>query len=172
MRTEEEAQREFGAAYPHLFTVACEVITRFYRFDTAAVEDAVAETMARTFEAWKRVRTHDNPAEWVVVCAKNVCLDQLRANVKRGERARKAAAASETPVVLPKAASATIWKALENLSKRHRDVAVLRYLMDCDEAMTASTLGMTLADVRLTAHETRDRLRLRVGDVYIGDATA
>src|SRR5689334_15092708 len=73
--SDRRALAEFDAAYPHLVTVAERSVRRFFRFAPDSVDDAVSETMTRTYERWERVRRHDNPAGWVVVCAKHVCLE-------------------------------------------------------------------------------------------------
>src|SRR5262245_37871011 len=77
-----QAQGEFDRAYPSHVTTAARAAQKFFRYNEALVEDTVAETMARTFERWERVRRHPNPAGWVVVCAKNVCLEQLRQSAR------------------------------------------------------------------------------------------
>src|SRR5438270_14039274 len=100
MGSDEQALAEFNAAYPGLVTAADHAVQRFFRYDSSAVEDAVAETMARTYERWERVRRHDNPVGWVVVCAKNVCLEQVRANARR-KRVRARAPEPEPVIDLP-----------------------------------------------------------------------
>ena len=65
------------------------------------------------------------------------------------------------------AVSVTISETLGRLSKRQRDVAILRYLMDFDEATTAATMGTTVSKVRTAAHEARGRLRVLLRDVYL-----
>jgi DNA-directed RNA polymerase specialized sigma24 family protein len=164
MRSNQAVQREFGTAFAHLFTVACDVITRFYRYDKSAVEGAVSETMARTFENWEKVRARENPAEWVVGCAKDVCLERLRVTATH----EQAAATYASTSVLPRQTmiSIELWKTLEALPRRQREVATLLFLMDCDEAMAARALETTWSDVRSAARETRARLRVRIRTVY------
>jgi RNA polymerase sigma factor (sigma-70 family) len=162
---------EFDAAYPRLVSAATGAAQRFFRFDTSQVEDAVAETMARTFERWERVRRHDNPVGWVVVCAKNVCLEQLRKNSRQAQ----ATSAQQEDVDIfidlsdETAVSVTISNALDQLSKRQRDVAVLRYLMDCDEKTTAEAMGTSVGKVKTAAHEARGRLRPILAGIYLDD---
>jgi RNA polymerase sigma factor (sigma-70 family) len=162
------AREEFDAAYPRLVTAAGHAVHKFFRYDLSLVEDAVAETMARTYERWEKVRRHDNPVGWVVVCAKNVCLEQLRANARRANAPTTDRddvdifidLADETAVTV------TISRTLDRLTKRQRDVAVLRYLMDCDEATTAVAMGTSVSKVKTAAHEARGRLRVLLADVY------
>jgi RNA polymerase sigma factor (sigma-70 family) len=159
---------EFDDAYPRFVVAAHRAIVRFYRYDHSRVEDAVAETLARTFERWERVRKHDNPTGWVVVCAKNVCLEQLRAE-NRAQRARTVLGprASSQDHADATVQSDALYMGLAALSKRQRDVAVLRYLMDYDEATTAMLLGTSVSKVKTAAHEARQRLRVLLTDLAI-----
>ena len=168
MGSDREARAEFDAAYPRLVTAAVHAVQKFFRYDASQVEDAVAETMARTYEHWERVRRHENPVGWVVVCAKNVCLEQLRANARRPPTSTTRGNDVDVFIDLSDATavSVTISQSLDQLSKRQRDVAVLRYLMDCDEATTAAAIGTTVSRVKTAAHEARGRLRALLADVY------
>jgi RNA polymerase sigma factor (sigma-70 family) len=150
MRGDEQTRTEFDASFPGLVTVACHAARRFFRFDESVVRNAVAETMAQTYERWGRVRHHDDPAGWVIVRTKDVCLEFLRAK-------------SETE---DQAISEDIVDNLDRLSKRQRDVAVLRYLMDCDEATTAVALGTTESKVHTRAERARQRIRGDLERVY------
>ena len=140
---------EFDATFPFLVFAADFGIGRFFRFEPSLVEDAVAETMARTYDHWARVRRDENPVAWVARCSMEVCLEQLRAD--------------ETPV------AATVAGALDRLPPPLREVVVLRYLMDCDEPTTAAALGVTGAEVRSAAIDGRRQLGALLADVY-GDA--
>jgi RNA polymerase sigma factor (sigma-70 family) len=150
VRGDEQSRSEFDASFPGLVTVACDAARRFFRFDESVVRNAVAETMAQAFERWERVRRHDDPTGWVIVRTKDVCLEYLRAK-------------SETE---DQAISGNIVDTLDRLSKRQRDVAVLRYLMDCDEATTAVALGTTESKVRSRAERARHRMRGDLERVY------
>ncbi len=146
MGSDDQTQREFNAAYQRLFTLTRRLVTNFFRFDASAVADVVGETMARTFEHWELVR-RQYPDAWVVACAKDVCLEHLRANGQRGAGWREA---SET---------------LSRLSKRQRDIIVVRYLMGCDEPTTAEALGTTVSAVRAASQEAAGLLRVLLDDL-------
>jgi len=150
MRGDDQARTEFDAAFPGLVTIACHAAQRFFRYDESIVGTAVAETLAQTFERWERVRRHDNAPSWVIVRTKNVCLELLRAKSET----------EDAPV------SASIVETLDHLTKRQRDVVVLRYLMDCDEATTAVALGTTEAKVERIAHKARQRMHGNLDAVY------
>ena len=165
MVSDRRALSEFDAAYPRLVTAAFHAAGRFFRFDESQVEDVVAETMARTCERWERVRRHDKPEGWVVVCAKNVCLEHLRARSRwTAVDALDAPPAPDESERL--AVSAEIAAALGQLTRRQRDVAVLRYFMDLDESETAAAMGTSVSKVRTAAHEARARLRVLLANFY------
>jgi DNA-directed RNA polymerase specialized sigma24 family protein len=150
MRGDEETRIEFDATFPGLVTVACHAARRFFRFDESVVRNAVAETMAQTYERWERVRHHESPAGWVIVRTKDVCLEFLRAKSETEDQ----------PI------SENIVDTLDRLTKRQRDVAVLRYLMDCDEPTTAVALGTTESKVNARAEKARHRIRGDLDGVY------
>ena len=168
MASDEGARREFDAAYPRLVTASFQAARNFFRFDAGLVEDVVAEAMARAYERWERVRRHQNPTAWVVVCTKNVCLEQLRAKTRRTPAIRESLddLATIDDHAERHALADQINRALHQLTKRQRDVAVLRYFMDVDEATTAAALGMTVSQVKTAAHEARGRLRVLLANLY------
>ena len=64
------------------------------------------------------------------------------------------------------AVSVTIAESLKRLSRRQRDVIVLRYLMDYDEQTTAAVMGTSVSNVKAAAHEARQRLNPLLANVY------
>jgi RNA polymerase sigma factor (sigma-70 family) len=165
--SDERARVEFDGVYPQLVVAAHKAASSFFRYDPTRTEDIVAEALARTYERWEKVRRHDNPVGWVVVCTKNVCLEEIRRESRARTRAATPAGAIEQgDQAEERAVAHAIASALDQLSKRQRDVAVLRYLMDLDEATTASALGTTVSRVKTAAHEARERLRVLLGDHY------
>jgi RNA polymerase sigma factor (sigma-70 family) len=162
-----QAQAEFDAAYPSLVSAADYAIGKFFRYDESLIEDAVVETMARTYERWERFRRHDDPIGWVAACAKNVCLEQLRETARRPPSSTDADEAGNVVALADTAAvSATICRALDRLSRHQRDVVVLRYLMGFDEATTAAAIGTTIAKVKSVASDARRRIGVLLADVY------
>lgn len=155
---EGQALVEFDAAYPLLLSAADYAISRFFRYDASLIDDAVTETMTRAYEHWEQVRRHVDAIGWLARCAKDVCLEQLCADVERQEPSTIGSEAENMSV--------TIFRTLDRLPKRQRDVAVLRYMMDCDEATTAAAMGTTVDRVKSAASEARRRLGMQVLDVY------
>jgi DNA-directed RNA polymerase specialized sigma24 family protein len=163
MVSETQTRAEFDAAYPRFVAVAHRATRNFFRYDTSKVGDAVAETMARTFARWDTVRGQESPHGWVVVCAKDVCLEQLRADA-RSDRSRDE--------VEPIVSAATIWQSLHRLSRRQRSVAVLRHLMGFDKIATARALGTSIVNVESATREAGCAVGSQLGGLYVGRARA
>jgi RNA polymerase sigma factor (sigma-70 family) len=168
--SDERARAEFDLAYAEFVVASHRVAGNFFRYSPGQVEDVVAEALARTFERWERVRRHDNPVGWVVLCTKNVCLEELRRQARGSRRSFVGDDIDLTDFTEQSATAQTITDALGRLSKRQRDVAVLRYLMDLDEATTANVLGTSVSKVKTAAHEARGRLRGLLADEYLAEA--
>jgi RNA polymerase sigma factor (sigma-70 family) len=168
--SDERARVEFDRAYAELVVAAHRAATSFFRYSPGSIEDVVAEAMARTYERWEKVRRHENPVGWVVLCTKNVCLEELRRETRGQRRPATRDDIDLTDFSERSATAQTISDALKQLSKRQRDVAVLRYLMDLDEATTAAALGTTVSKVKTAAHEARGRLRGLLGDDSVAEA--
>jgi DNA-directed RNA polymerase specialized sigma24 family protein len=149
--SDRKALEEFDAAYPRLVAVAHRAVRAFFRYDPSNVDEAVAETMARTFGHWETVRRHESPHGWVVVCAKDVCLEHLRADAR--ERA------------LP----STIWQCLDQLPNKQRSVAVVRLLMGFDKTATVRALGRSFESVETATREASGPLHPILVDLYGGD---
>jgi DNA-directed RNA polymerase specialized sigma24 family protein len=159
------ARREFDSAYPRLVMAAHGACTRFFRNNPEMVQDAVAETMARTYEHWERVRRRESAGAWVVVCASRVCMERLRAQAKREETPPLSPPlASSSPTSVTPTSAHDMWQPFDTLTKEQRDVAALQ-LMDCDAETTAELLEMPLEKVRDLAGETSSVLYVRPSDL-------
>ena len=159
MASDLQARAEFDNAYPLLVTVAERAIRSFFRYDHSQVEEAVAETMAETYADWERVRPINKAIPRVTARAKNVCLERIHREAVRLENAVTKPKETGGLVDLADATalSASIALSLDRLSRRQRDVAVVHYLMDCDEETTAAALHTSVAGVRKAAREARSR---------------
>jgi RNA polymerase sigma factor (sigma-70 family) len=116
-------------------------------------EDVAAETLARAQLMWTRLAAQPEP--WVVTVASRLALDRWRrlsrSQPVRGVGAGTADAASGERIDLV--------RALQRLSRRQRDVVVLRYLADRPETEVATALGCSLGTVR--THAARGLAALR-----------
>jgi len=118
-------------------------------------EDVAQEACARACVRWNRV-TRRGPAEpWVVRVATNLAIDQYR----RTRRVQATAIDEPSSVDAVDARRIDLHRALATLTKRQRDVVVLRYVVDLSEADTAAALGCAPGTVK--SHATRGLAALR-----------
>ena len=115
-------------------------------------EDVAQETLARAYVRWRSVQGHAEA--WVVRVAGNQAIDVWRR--------RRRVAGNEAPDVAtpgPDAQRVDLHRALTRLSKRQREVVVLRYLADLPEADVARVIGCSVGSVKV--HATRGLAALR-----------
>lgn len=145
----------FTAAFAGLYSSAFHAAYRLLG-NRQEAEDVAQEACARACARWNRLTRHgDIPRPWVVRVATNLAIDQYRR--------RRRALAGES--VAPKAVEAVdarrvdLHRALDQLTRRQRDVVVLRYVVDLSEADTAAALGCAPGTVK--SHATRGLAALR-----------
>jgi DNA-directed RNA polymerase specialized sigma24 family protein len=155
MPWDDYARADFDDAFGNLVAVACHVAERFFRYDPEGIGDVVAETMARTYARWERVQRSGNSVVWVIGCAKDVCLEQLRARAE-----------SHIREVGDPHISVSICDALDRLPRAQRDVAALRFMMDCDDATTALALNLPAKRTDALAEKARKRMGNLLIEVY------
>jgi RNA polymerase sigma-70 factor (sigma-E family) len=145
----------FTAAFAGLYADAYRAAFRLTG-NRAEAEDVAQEACARACMRWNRLSGRGNPSPWVVRVATNLAIDQyrrrLRAQSQPTDAPRTAAAADARRVDLH--------RALDRLTKRQREVVVLRYVVDLSEAETAQALGCAPGTVK--SHATRGLAALRV----------
>lgn len=100
-----------------------------------AAEDIAAETLTRALVGWRRVRAYPQP--WVTRVATNLALDTVRR--------RQPAVALPTSEELDEAVvrRLALVAGLRRLSRRQREVLVLRYVLGLEEAEIAPVLGLS-----------------------------
>jgi RNA polymerase sigma factor (sigma-70 family) len=132
----------FDEVFDDLFRTAFSV-TRRLLCNTAAAEDAAAESLARTLVAWRRIANLENKQGFVSRVATNVALDQLRKRPPPIEtEVRVGDGSDETALRLALVA------AMGTLSRRQRQVIAMRYLADLDESAVAHSLGISVNSVK------------------------
>ncbi len=110
--------------------------------DASLASEAVDEAMTRAYERWSSVSRMENPAGWVYRVAANWARSWLR----RAQRVRVLHEASTGWVdQLPEPG---LSKAMSELSPAHREVVVLRYLLDWSEADVAEALHVRRGTVK------------------------
>ena len=157
MRVDEVALREFlHTSYPRL-VAAVALVCR----SRPAAEDAVQEALLR---AWERSEKGDDIQSlegWVTTVALNLARSGLRRiRSERRARARLAGSAVGEP---PSADRIDVERALAALSRRQREVVVLRYYLQLDTREVASALQLNEGTVKSTLFRARAALAEALG---------
>ncbi len=144
--------RDFDEAFPALFRDGYRVAYRLLG-DREDAADAAQEACARACVRWRRLVRGGDPTPWVVRVAGNIAIDQWR-------RRRMVAAnpvAGTAPSITPDRVD--LHRALDKLSRRQREVIVLRYFADLPEAAVAAALGCSVGAVKTHASRAMAALR-------------
>jgi RNA polymerase sigma-70 factor (ECF subfamily) len=126
-----------------------------------AAEDAVQEALARAWERTERGEHIDSLQAWVTT----VSLNLARSGVRRVLAERRARGRIDAPGPVPDAADAIdVRRALAQLSRRQREVTVLRYYAGLDTAEIAAVLGVSEGTVKTQLHRAREHLAVALAD--------
>jgi RNA polymerase sigma-70 factor (sigma-E family) len=126
--------------------------------DQGRAEELAQDALARTYRAWKRVRSEDAYAY-----ARRVLVNLHTDWWRRRWRERIVAQVPERAGGDPTAGSAdrdALGQALRQLTRRERAVIVLRYYLDLTEAQTAYELKISVGTVKSTASRALKKLRV------------
>jgi RNA polymerase sigma-70 factor (sigma-E family) len=143
-------EESFEELYTRAYGVGYQLLGR-----RSEAEDVAQETLARAFVHWRKVRGYAEA--WVVRVAGNIAIDTWR----RGNRLESSTTVTTPDSTTPEPNSQRIdlHRALTTLSKRQREVLVLRFLADLPEADVARALGCSPGSVKV--HATRGLAALR-----------
>jgi RNA polymerase sigma-70 factor (sigma-E family) len=129
--------------------------------DRARAEDLVAESLARVYLAWPRVRSGDGYGY-----ARRTLMN-LYTDWWRGLRRRPETLTDKLPEVADGtdhhgevARRDSVMRALLQLTRRERAVVVMRYFLDLTEQDTAVELGISLGTVKSTNARALAKLRV------------
>lgn len=139
VKRDESFEQEFAGLYHRAMGVAARIVG-----PGDAAEDVAAEALARTFVRWGKVRELPYREAWVLRVAANVAIDSLRRNRPRPARA----AGVQDDVADGVVDRLFVSGRMRQLSKRQREVVVLRYLADLSEAEVAALLGLGVETVK------------------------
>lgn len=149
MRDEEDSEFEswYVKAHPRILS-ALALMTG----DLHLAQDAVDEAFVRAYDRWHRVRSLESPSGWTF----KVALNLVRRLTKRANRVYAASEVGHETALPSKLHE--IWKMVNRLSSRQREVVVLRYIGDLTEAQVASVLGVTRGTVSQILRAAHSRL--------------
>jgi RNA polymerase sigma-70 factor (sigma-E family) len=144
----------FDGMFPELFRSAYRVAFRLLgsREDAA---DCAQEACARACADWAKLVRSGSPVPWVVRVSSNLAIDRWR----RVRRARGHEVSPVAPAIDPDPERLDLYRALDALPRRQRDIVVLRYLADMSEADVAAAIGCSLGTVKSNAARGRAALR-------------
>lgn len=149
-----ERDRFCEAAWPRLV----DALTH-YCGDVHLAEELVQEALIRAWDRWPQVATMRSPEAWTFRVAVNLANSRFRRR-RAEQRARVRhggdAAVHHDPDGAERQA---VRAAMAGLSDRHREVVVLRYVLDLPADEVARLLGSTPGAVRTAAHRAVAELR-------------
>ena len=144
-------EEQFDELYARAYGVGYQLLGR-----RSEAEDVAQETLARAFVHWRKVRGYSEA--WIVRVAGNLAIDTWRKTKRISP-----AAAPDTTTPGPNALRIDLHRALTTLSKRQREVLVLRFLADLPEADVAQALGCSVGSVKVHAARGLAALRSTLG---------
>jgi len=165
------AQAGDGDAYAELVRAHQDVAFRIAMLitqDAAEAEDAAQEGFVRAWRALPRFEAGRPLRPWLLTIVANEARNRRRSAGRRSALAQRAAAEPVAPVPLPEAAALAgsdrreLAAALERLAPDHREVIVLRFLLDLSEAECAAALGCRPGTVKSRLSRALGRLRLEL----------
>lgn len=152
---------EFAGEFEQLHARAYRVAFRLLG-SRADAEDVAAETLARTYLRWRQVGSYAQP--WVAKVAANLAID-----AGRRRRRDSAAVVAERAMTDPHVEQRLdLHRALRSLSRRQREVVVLRYLADLPEQDVAAALHCSVGSVKTHASRGLAALRMTLADPDVG----
>lgn len=138
----------FQEHFEQLWAIAFRVAYRL-RGVSAEAEDIAAEALAQALRSWPAIR---EPASWVATVAGRRALRRRR--VPAPLRAASLGRTSDNGERID------LSRALQQLSRRQRQVVVLRHMADLSEETVAASLGVSVSAVK--THNQRALNALRV----------
>jgi RNA polymerase sigma-70 factor, ECF subfamily len=133
-------------------------------------EDAVQEALVKAWIRSERGERLESLPSWVAAVALNHARSGWRrATVERRTRSRLGEQTRATPA--PNEDHVEVMRALAELPRREREVAVLRYLLGFDTKETATALSIGEGTVKSSLSRARAHLAdaLRVRDLEVND---
>ena len=155
-------EEAFEDLYVRAYGVAYQLLGR-----RSESEDVAQETLARAFVRWRKVRSYAEA--WVVRVAGNLAIDGWRRRQRIETDADAGSRGATAPG--PDGQRVDLHRALDSLSRRQREVLVLRFLADLPEADVAKALGCSVGSVKQHASRGLATLRASMAVDDTGDDT-
>lgn len=140
---------QFAGLYRIAFRVAFRILG-----SSAEAEDVAQETMAKAYGRWWRIKAE--PARWVSRVSANNAIDVWRKRSRAELTGEELVRAHDGEPIIERMA---LVEALSRLSRRQREVVVLRYLAGYPEADVAEILDCSVGTVKTHASRGLSSLR-------------
>jgi RNA polymerase sigma-70 factor (sigma-E family) len=127
-------------------------------------ENTAQEAFVRVHRRWDRLREPGKALAYLRRTVANLAtsrLRHLRVTRKHPEASPADVASAETSVLADPRYGA-LWRGIEGLPRRQRQVVVLRYWLDLDVAAVAAVLGVAPGTVKATTAQALAKLRAGV----------
>ena len=147
-------EEAFDDLYLRAYGVAYQLVGR-----RSESEDVAQETLARAFVHWRKIRGYAEA--WVVRVAGNLAIDSWRRTNRLDAADHSNRPDTSSPG--PSGHRVDLHRALATLSRRQREVIVLRFLADLPEAEVARALGCSVGSVKQHASRGLATLRTTMG---------
>ena len=137
-----------------------------FLIDNSFSDDAVQEVFIRAYTGLPQFRFHSKPFSWLYKTLKNVCSEfnrKRRYTVDKNEQENHHY--DDSIQLEQKQALKKIFNMLSDLSRRERDVVLLRVFEEFSENETAITLGVKKGTVKSLLHRGLNKLQSRYGDI-------
>jgi RNA polymerase sigma factor (sigma-70 family) len=154
-----EPRADDRAGFDLLFDQSFEAMKRLaFLLGADDPENIAQEAFVRLHARWSTLSARDKAAAYLRRTVVNLSRSRLRhLRVVRGTpREPNREAASAESVAL---ANRVMLDALASLTRRQRQVVVLRYWLDLDQQAVADTLGIAVGTVKATTHHAMAALR-------------
>ncbi len=153
MKNEDDSEFEswYSAEHPRILSTLALMTGDIY-----LAQEAVDEAFVRAYDRWSKVGSLDSPAGWTY----RVALNLVRRQSRRANRVFGPSNLQAEESVFPSTFH-EIWQMVNGLSRRQREVVVLRYIGDLTEGQVAAVLGIT----RGTVSQTLRAAHLRLGEM-------
>ena len=147
----------FEEQFPAIYRVAYRVAFRIVGQREEA-EDVAQEALARALVRWPKVHRHAEA--WVARVSGNLAIEVWRRQARRTSAMPPPSPSTEALVI----DRADLVRALQSISRRQREVVVLRYLADLPEDAVAEAIGTSVGSVKQHAARGLAALRATLAD--------
>ncbi len=137
-----------------------------FLYEKSFSEDAVQEVFIRAYTGLPRFQFRSKPFSWLYRTLKNVCSEINKKNRYSGEKAEQEIACHDESIQLEQQIEIKkIFNMLSDLSRRERDVVLLRVFEEFSEKETAVILGVKNGTVKSLLHRGLKKLQSRYGEI-------